>query len=117
MGTVTFLSMLLPQAVTVPFTGHGRDTLLNLARRHGIPLPCDGEPGCTACQECAVKVAAVRPLRGSTVALTEAEKTALWRVGKLSADQYRARALPAREPLWRVACRYVLGDEHIWVAF
>jgi ferredoxin len=116
MSTVTFLSAILPKAVTVKFAAeYEQPTLLSLAQANGIPLRCD----ClnNGCGECAVKVAAVRPSDGTTVALTDAEKSALWHVGKLTAEQYRARALAARTPLWRLACRYVLGDEHIWVAF
>jgi len=115
MSTVTFLSMLLPKAVKVQFAKYERPTLLSLAQAHGIPLHCDCRN--SVCGDCAVKVAAVRPLNGTTVALTDAEKSALWKVGKLTAEQYRARTLVARAPLWRLACQYVPSGEDIWVAF
>jgi ferredoxin len=115
MGTVTFLSMVLPEAVTVRFPDHERPTLLGLAQGHGIPLHCD----CLneGCGRCAVKVAAVRPASADTVSLSAAEKDTLWRAGRLTPEQYRAKALAADTPLWRLACQVVACDEDIWVAF
>lgn len=115
MGTVTFLSPTLTDAVKVRFTNYERPTLLSLAQGHGIPLHCD----CLSngCGSCAVKVAAVRPSRVDTVSLSAAEKATLWRAGRLTFEQYQAEALTANTPLWRLACQVVPSDEDIWVAF
>ncbi len=115
MGTVTFLSPSLADAVTVRFPDYERPTLLSLAQGHGIPLHCD----CLSngCGSCAVKVAAVRPSRVDTVSLSTAEKATLWRAGRLTSEQYQAEALTANTPLWRLACQYVPSGEDIWVAF
>ena len=115
MGTVTFLSMALPRAVTVRFSDYERPTLLSLALGHGIPLHCD----CLSngCGSCAVKVAAVRPSPVFTVRLKSEEKDVLWGAGKLTSEQYQAETLPANDPLWRLACRYVPAGEDVWVAF
>ncbi len=115
MGTVTFLSPALPDAVTVRFPDYERPTLLSLAQGQGIPLRCDCQSN--GCGSCAVKVAAVRPSCADTVSLSEAEKTTLWRAGRLTPEQYRAEALTANTPLWRLACQVVPSDEDIWVAF
>ena len=115
MRTVTFLSMVLPKAVTIRFPKSQRATLLSLAQGHGIPLQCD----CTenGCGRCAVKVATVRPSGADVVNLGAAEKDTLWRAGRLTPEQYRADTLTARQPMWRLACQYVPADQDIWVAF
>lgn len=115
MGTVTFLSMALPKAVTVRFSDYERPTLLNLALNHSIPLHCD----CLSdsCGSCAVKVAAVRPSPMATVRLKPDEKDVLWGAGKLTSEQYQAETLSASDPLWRLACRYVPAGEDVWAAF
>ncbi len=115
MGTVTFLSPVLPSAVTIRFSKYERPTLLNLAQSHGIPLRCDCR--IAGCGKCAVKVAAVRPSRVFAVRLNTEEKKTLWCAGKLTAEQYQADTLPASSPLWRLACRYIPSGEDVWVAF
>jgi ferredoxin len=118
MASVTFLSMTLPRAITVSIPDHNRSTLLSLARRHGVPLRCRcGKRGCESCTGCAVKVAAVRAGRKSTVCWDSRERDALWRAGKLTAAEYRARTWVTRSPFWRLACRYVPGGDDVWVAF
>ncbi len=115
MGTVTFLSPTLTDAVTVRFQDYERPTLLSLAQGHGIPLHGDCLSNC--CGSCAVKVAAVRPSRMDTVSLSAAEKDTLWRAGRLTPEQHQAEALTANTPLWRLACQVVPSGEDIWVAF
>jgi ferredoxin len=115
MGTVTFLSPSLTDAVTVRYHNYERPTLLSLAQGHGIPLRCDCLSN--SCGSCAVKVAAVRPSCADTVSLSAAEKTTLWRAGRLTTEQYQAEALTANTPIRRLACQYVPSDEDIWVAF
>lgn len=118
MGTVTFLTMSLPKAITVSIAGHNRSTLLSLAQRHGAPLRCRRRRrGCGRCTSCAVKVAAVRPTRKSVVCLDSNERETLRRAGKLTAAQYRARTWVTRSPYWRLACRYVPGGDDVWVGF
>jgi ferredoxin len=115
MGTVTFLSPSLTDAVKVQYQDYERPTLLSLAQGHGIPLQCDCLSN--SCGSCAVKVAAVRPSEVDTVSLSAAEKATLLRAGRLTSEQYRAETLTANTPLWRLACQVVPCDEDIWVAF
>jgi ferredoxin len=115
MGSVTFLSPSLTDAVTVRFHDYERPTLLSLAQGHGISL--HGDCLSNGCGSCAVKVAAVRPSRMDTVSLSAVEKDTLWRAGRLTSEQHRADVLTANTPLWRLACQVVPSDEDIWVAF
>jgi ferredoxin len=115
MSSITFVSMRLPRAVTVRYQDYERPTLLSLAQGHGIPLQCD----ClnNGCGNCAVKVAAVRPTADDTVCLGELEKATLLRSGRITSEEYQARALTANTPVWRLACQYVPGKDDVWVAF
>jgi ferredoxin len=114
MGKISFVGMKLVEKVQVDVGHYPDGTLLELARAHGIPLPCDCMEG--NCGACAVKVAPLRP-ETSMIRLSERERYLLLAVGKLSQLQYRADTLPDHPPLWRLACEYRVTDEQIMVAF
>ncbi len=114
MGKVTFLSpaMIKERIVFV----RGRHTILSLVRRLGLPLRC--ECGSGHCGSCAVKVARLNCAGLQPVRLDPGEKETLRQAHKLSPQQYESPELPDIPPLWRLACRYVVGgDEDILVAF
>ncbi|MHB1677720.1 MAG: 2Fe-2S iron-sulfur cluster-binding protein [Sulfuriferula sp.] len=114
MGNVVFLGMKLLDRVQVEVAKDVRGSLLELARAHNIPLPCDCMQG--HCGACAVKVA---PLRTETsmIRLSDRERYLLLTAGKISKVQYHADTLPDHPPLWRLACEYQVADEKIMVAF
>lgn len=55
MGYVTFVGMQLPDRIQVDIDPDAEVKLLDVAVKHGIPLPCDCMQG--YCGSCAVKVA------------------------------------------------------------
>jgi len=94
-----------------------RRTLLSVMRERNLPprLTC----GEGSCGSCAVKVAPFNRSSGRAgdVCLSEVERKLLFRVGKLSQQQYEADVLADIPPLWRLACQYVVQDEDIMVVF
>jgi len=114
MGNVTFLGMQLPDRVRVDVDHKAGSSLLELALKNHIPLPCDCLKG--NCGPCAVKVAPVES-ETSMIELSTNERNQLLNAGKLSWLQYDAKTLPDHPPLWRLPCEYVLADEKIMVAF
>ncbi|MDA8389511.1 MAG: hypothetical protein M0Z76_02055 [Gammaproteobacteria bacterium] len=116
MAQVTFLSMQLPRAVTIRIPGRNRRTLLALARCFGVPLRCQrGRPACGRCAACAVKVATIHAARRATRLPGAQERQALSRAGK-SPTRRGPRRPASHGPFWRLASRYVPGED-VWVAF
>ncbi|MHB1656407.1 MAG: 2Fe-2S iron-sulfur cluster-binding protein [Burkholderiales bacterium] len=114
MGNIVFLGMKLFDRVQVEVAKDVYGSLLDLARAHNIPLPCDCQQG--HCGACAVKVAPLRVETGM-IRLSPRERYLLFAAGKLSRTQYHADTLPDHPPLWRLACEYQVADEKIMVAF
>jgi ferredoxin len=112
MGSVTFLGMRLADRVKVEFDAGS--SLLDIAIRNHIPLPCDCMKG--DCGTCAVKVVSLQK-DTRMIQLTERERKLLRDARKISNVQYYAEALPDHPPLWRLACEYRPADEKIMVAF
>lgn len=114
MGTVTFVAMQLADRVRVWVNPQQDDSLLDLATRHGVPLPCACRQG--HCGHCAVKVA---PLNAAVQMrkLSLRERYLLLSSGKISCLQYENEYLPDHPALWRLACEYRMTDEQIMVAF
>ena len=112
MGSVTFLGMQLDDRVIVEFKSGS--TLLDIAIKNRIPLPCDCMKG--NCGTCAVKVVSMQK-QVRMIRLTDRERDLLKQARNLSDVQYCARALPDRPPLWRLACEFKVTDENIMVAF
>lgn len=112
MGSVIFLGMQLADRVSVEY--EAGSSLLDIAIRNHIPLPCDCMIG--NCGSCAVKVVSLQE-ETSMIQLTERERKLLREARKISNVQYYAEALPDHPPLWRLACEYKPADEKIMVAF
>ena len=114
MGKVTFLGMQLPDRVQVDVAFDAGSSLLDLAIKNHIPLPCNCLQG--NCGPCAVKVVSLES-EASMIRLSSKERNQLLNAGKLSWMQYDADSLPDHPPLWRLACEYKVADEKIMVAF
>lgn len=114
MGSVTFLGMKLPDRVRVDVIFEAGRSLLDLAIKNHIPLPCDCRVG--NCGTCAVKVVPLQH-KTSMIQLSDRERYLLRTAGKISNVQYYAEVLPDHPPLWRLACEYKIADEQIMVAF
>lgn len=115
MGNVTFLGMQLSDRVMVDIaSSEAGSSLLDLAIKNQIPLPCDCMIG--NCGSCAVKVVSLQG-EASMITLSDRERNLLRGVRKLSNIQYYAEALPDHPPLWRLACEYMLTNKKIMVAF
>ena len=112
MGSVIFLGMQLADRVRVDFAAGS--SLLDIAIRNQIPLPCDCMRG--NCGTCAVKVVSLQQ-DTRMIKLTDRERELLREVRKISNVQYYAESLPDHPPLWRLACEYRVTDESIMVAF
>ena len=112
MGSVTFLGMQLVDRVIIEFKAGS--SLLDIAIKNRIPLPCDCMKG--DCGTCAVKVVSLQK-DTRMIRLTDRERMLLREARKLSNVQYYAEALPDHPPLWRLACEYKVADEKIMVAF
>jgi len=116
MSIVTFLTQPLRDKLTVRLEPREQRTLLSLIREYNLPKQCSCGEG--KCGTCAVKVAPLNRQGGSrAVRLSNEERSALFKSGKLSQQQYESEALPDIPPLWRLACQYVVADEEIMVAF
>jgi ferredoxin len=114
MGCVTFLGMQLSDRVMVDVASEAGSSLLDLAIKNQIPLPCNCMVG--NCGTCAVKVVSLQR-EASMITLSERERNLLREARKLSNVQYYAETLPDHPPLWRLACEYKIADEQIMVAF
>lgn len=117
MSTITFLTQpLRNKKLTVRLAPQEQRTLLSLIQEYALPKECTCGEG--KCGSCAVKVAPMHRQTGPrAVYLSDEERTALFKSGKLSRQQYESKALPDIPPLWRLACQYMVTDEEIMVAF
>lgn len=114
MAEVTFSSPLLREEVTVYAVAGDTHTLLAVARENRIPIPFDCQDG--ECGSCLVQV---EHLSGKEMgeALTEKEKAQLKAMGKLTKQDIERAEVRDLTPRWRLACQYVVRDEHIRVLF
>ena len=117
MATVRILgSSLLKDRVEASVGAEERRTLLSVMREQNLPHSLTCSEG--RCGSCAVKVAPFGRMTGAgSVRLSEAERTLLFKTGKLSRQQAEADVLADIPPLWRLACQYVVQDEDIMVVF
>ena len=115
MASVTVLKPDMGEALTVEVRSQEKRTLLSLLTQMRVFDPCVCER--KLCGECAVKVVPKSHGREPRpVQLDAYERTVLLEAGKLSREQYEAKAIPAAPSLWRLACQYVLRYEEIIVA-
>ena len=114
MGNVTFIAPPFDVERVIKLEPRSCATLLALARE--VSWPAHKTCGQGLCGACAVKVVYRDPARAAArVILSPGEKTVLYRAGKLTDAEYRARDVSAHPALWRLACQYVVEDEDILV--
>ncbi|GAA0582718.1 2Fe-2S iron-sulfur cluster-binding protein [Caenispirillum bisanense] len=114
MANVTFSSPAMPRDCTVYAVAGDTSTVLALAKRHEVPIPCHCQDG--ECGACLIKVT---PLGSKVMAvsLTDKEKLTLSVNGKLTKEQLYEAETNDVPPPYRLACQYIVRDEDILVEF
>lgn len=115
MPNVTFSAPTLGKDITVYAVAGDSHSLLSLAKKHGIVIPCQCEDG--NCGSCLVKVSVLGDKQPLGQELTEKEKLTLSVNGKLSKKLLEEAELHHRTPPHRLACQYLVLDEDILVEF
>ena len=115
MANVTFAGLTMDKNVTVYGTAGDTSTLLALAKKNNIPIPCQCQDG--NCGSCLVKVTVLGTKAPLAVSLTEKEKLTLSVNGKLSKDLLDKAENDHLPPPYRLACQYIVRDEDIVVEF
>ena len=101
--------------LTVYAAAGDRQTLLTLAKTHGVPIHHECENG--ECGSCIVEVLPLSRHKSMGVHLTEKEKTVLLLNGRLSREELAAIETNDVAPKFRLACQYMVLDEDIVVKF
>lgn len=114
MANITFSGPPLAKNVTV-YAVADTGTLLGLAKKHGIAIPCQCQDG--ECGSCLVKVTHLGPNKPKAIHLTDKEKLTLSVNGKLSKEVLEKAEVEDLPPPYRLACQYLVQDEDILVEF
>ncbi|HIJ61510.1 MAG TPA: (2Fe-2S)-binding protein [Rhodospirillaceae bacterium] len=115
MANVTFSAPTLAKDITVYGVAGDTKTLLALAKKNNIPIPCQCQDG--ECGSCLIKVTFLGDKTPLACNLTEKEKLTLSVNGKMdrkTLENIETNDLP---PTYRLACQYILRDEDILVEF
>ncbi|MBF0167008.1 MAG: (2Fe-2S)-binding protein [Alphaproteobacteria bacterium] len=115
MPNVTFSSPIMKQDVTVYAVAGDAHTLLALAKKNKVAIPCQCEDG--KCGSCLVKITVKSGKAPLGQVLSEKEKLTLSVNGKLSKKLLEEVELHHRTPPHRLACQYIVLDEDILVEF
>ncbi len=115
MANVTFSGPTLEKDVTVYAVAGDNATLLGLAKKNSISIPCQCQDG--NCGSCLIKVTYLGDKAPKGMALTEKEKLTLSVNGKLTKDQLAAAEVNDLPPPYRLACQFIVRDEDILVEF
>jgi ferredoxin len=115
MANVTFSGPTLERDVTVYAVAGDNGTLLALAKKNNIALPCQCQDG--QCGSCLVKISYISEKTPMAIALTEREKVTLSVNGKLTKEALTAAEVSDLPPPYRLACQYIVRDEDILVEF
>lgn len=115
MPNVTFSAPTLDKDITVYAVAGDSHSLLSLAKKHGIAIPCQCEDG--NCGSCLVKVTVLGDKAPLAQELTEKEKLTLSVNGKLSKALLEEAETYHRMPPHRLACQYLVLDEDILVEY
>ena len=91
MATVTFSGITLTKDITVYGVAGDRGTLLALAKKNNIPIPCQCQDG--ECGSCLVKITYLDNKTPLAIDLTEKEKLTLSVNGKLTREAGSSRRL------------------------
>lgn len=115
MANVTFSGPTLPKDITVYAVAGDNGTLLALAKKHDIAIPCQCQDG--ECGSCLIKVTHLGKNAPKAQALTEKEKLTLSVNGKLSKESLAKAEVEDMPPAYRLACQYIVLDQDILVEF
>jgi ferredoxin len=115
MANVTFSSPILDKDVTVYAVAGDTKTLLALAKKNDIPIPCQCQDG--ECGSCLIKVTVLGDNPPLASHLTDKEKLTLSVNGKLSKSLIEKIETKDSPPSYRLACQYIVRDEDILVEF
>jgi ferredoxin len=115
MANVTFSSPIMPKDVTVYGVAGDTRTLLALAKKHEIPIPCQCQDG--ECGSCLIKVTILGDKAPLGMHLTDKEKLTLSVNGKLTKEVLADAETNDVPPAYRLACQYIVRDEDILVEF
>lgn len=115
MADVTFSAPTLKKDITVYAVAGDNSTLLGLAKKNGISIPCQCEDG--NCGSCLVKITVLSDKQPLATALTEKEKLTLSVNGKLTKEVLANAETNDIPPPYRLACQYIVRDENILVEF
>jgi ferredoxin len=115
MADVTFSAPTLKKDITVYAVAGDRSTLLGLAKKNNIEIPCQCQDG--NCGSCLVKITVLSDKQPLAQTLTEKEKLTLSVNGKLTKEILANAEVNDIPPPYRLACQYLVGDENILVEF
>ncbi len=115
MANVTFSAPVLEKDVTVYAIAGDNGTLLALAKKHSIPIPCQCQDG--QCGSCLIKVTVLGDKRPLAVNLTDKEKLTLSVNGKMTKEHLYEAETNDIPPPYRLACQFIVRDEDILVEF
>ena len=115
MANVTFAGLTMDKNVTVYGKAGDTSTLLALAKKNDIPIPCQCQDG--NCGSCLVKVTVLGTKPPLAISLQEKEKLALSVNGKLKKEWLENAEVNDMPPPYRLACQYIVRDEDIVVEF
>ncbi len=115
MPNVTFSAPIMDKDVTVYAVAGDAHTLLAIAKKNNIPIPCQCEDG--KCGSCLVKITVKSGKAPLGQMLDEKEKLTLSVNGKLSKKLLEEMEVHHHTPPYRLACQYIVLDEDILVEF
>jgi ferredoxin len=90
-------------------------TILTVAEKNGVRIPCDCRDG--DCGSCLIEVEYVAGRPKMAVALTEKEKAKLRELGMISDKELQAAEIDDVAPHYRLACQFIAREEEVIIHF
>jgi len=115
MANVTFSAPTLDKDITVYAVAGDTHTILAVAKKNNINIPCQCQDG--ECGSCLIKVTHLGDKTPYAVNLTEKEKLTLSVNGKLSKQLVEKMETDDLPPPYRLACQFIVRHEDILVEF
>jgi len=115
MANVTFSAPTLDKDITVYAVAGDTHTILAVAKKNNINIPCQCQDG--ECGSCLIKVTTLGTAKPMGVNLTEKEKLTLSVNGKLSKELLAKMETDDLPPPYRLACQFIVRNEDILVEF
>lgn len=115
MANIYFSSPIMRKNKKVEAVAGSLDTILKIAKEHGIKIPHECEDG--ECGSCLIKVTHLDGERVKGVALTDKEREVLKSIGKLTSKEIEKAYVNDLPPTYRLACQCVVTDEDLLVQF